>query len=445
MENGAGHGCSGEYTRGNGSTSVMEISVFGFNKEAERYSGQVIITSTPMIEGAQVTRYFGMIMASVVQGTGPVAEWFNKATDMFGGRSGSFETKIDAGIEMGMQQLEVKARARAPEHGERLAVVGVDIDVMAFERNQVALILSGTVVAYVPAASDTVAAPVQRPAPTDVSAGMMPSTPGVPVTEMPQDVDPRAAALVEETLQKVPPAPDLRPLSDGMGETLAFDPDGATGMVDPSEVASVTIAAQQAARASAPLSNRASAPSSKQDPKSRGRGGDSQASGKRRWRKRKKKPPVDPVREDPSISLGGTATKTNTAPAAQAQTAVGVTSSGGTRRSMRTPDELLEAAARANGIGTGDKRKAEKMLRRQASHKKRPKYGGVAGGAGADQPALKTKADASAAEPKKKTRQKSAEEELIKVDTAHAPVGVSVSGRSDGASSRPQTDLDAPI
>jgi len=105
----------------------------------------LIESTTNTIDGHRIVSYLGVYTSEVVVGTGPVSEFFGRVADLFGVRSSSFESKLDKGRTQAFNVLQTK--------GEKIganAMIGLDIDIMAYEKNRTGMIVTATMVKVVP-------------------------------------------------------------------------------------------------------------------------------------------------------------------------------------------------------------------------------------------------------------------------------------------------------
>ena len=83
----------------------------------------MIITTTSNVEGAHIEEYLQLVSANVVIGTNIFSDWFASVTDIFGGKSRTYQRKLD--------DLYAEALKRVEERAEKLgadAVVGLKRD-----------------------------------------------------------------------------------------------------------------------------------------------------------------------------------------------------------------------------------------------------------------------------------------------------------------------------
>lgn len=103
----------------------------------------MIITTTPSIEGKEIREYRGIVFGEVVSGVNFVKDFAASLSDMFGGRSSTYEDELVNARTRALAEME----ARAVQLGAN-AVVGVDIDyeVLGSGNGMLMVIVSGTAV-----------------------------------------------------------------------------------------------------------------------------------------------------------------------------------------------------------------------------------------------------------------------------------------------------------
>ena len=106
----------------------------------------MISVTTQNIEGHQITNYFGVVFGEVIQGVNAVKDFTAGLTNIFGGRSNSYEGELLAARQQAIAEME----QRAAQLGAN-AVVGVDIDyeVLGTGNNMLMVTASGTAVVVV--------------------------------------------------------------------------------------------------------------------------------------------------------------------------------------------------------------------------------------------------------------------------------------------------------
>jgi uncharacterized protein YbjQ (UPF0145 family) len=83
----------------------------------------IIITTTPDIEGRRVVRYAGLVTGEAILGANVFKDLFAGIRDIVGGRSATYERELRSARDIAVTEL----RQAAAELGAN-AVVGVDID-----------------------------------------------------------------------------------------------------------------------------------------------------------------------------------------------------------------------------------------------------------------------------------------------------------------------------
>ena len=103
----------------------------------------MIITTTPQVEGHPVKEYKGVVTGETIIGANFVKDFFASIRYVIGGRSGSYEKVLREAKETSLQEMA----KRAQELGAN-AIVGVDIDYETVGANSSMLMVatSGTAV-----------------------------------------------------------------------------------------------------------------------------------------------------------------------------------------------------------------------------------------------------------------------------------------------------------
>lgn len=105
----------------------------------------MIITTTPAIEGHRITEYKGIVFGEVIAGVDFVKDFVAGLSNVFGGRSGTYEEELINTRGNAINEMT----ARAQQLGAN-AVVGVDIDyeVLGSNNGMLMVTASGTAVRY---------------------------------------------------------------------------------------------------------------------------------------------------------------------------------------------------------------------------------------------------------------------------------------------------------
>ena len=101
---------------------------------------EMIVTSTPNVEGQQIAEYKGIVVGEAILGANVFRDIFAGITDIIGGRSGAYEQELGKAREIALSELEERAVAKGAN-----AVVGVDLDYEVIN-NMLMVSASGTAV-----------------------------------------------------------------------------------------------------------------------------------------------------------------------------------------------------------------------------------------------------------------------------------------------------------
>lgn len=83
----------------------------------------LILSTTPNIEGKRITHYYGIVSGEAIIGANLFRDIFAGIRDIVGGRSGSYEEVLREAKQNAMAELEDNARRLGAN-----AIVGIDID-----------------------------------------------------------------------------------------------------------------------------------------------------------------------------------------------------------------------------------------------------------------------------------------------------------------------------
>ena len=103
----------------------------------------MIVTTTPSVEGKKIVEYKGIVFGEVISGVNMVKDMMAGLTNIFGGRSNTYETELINARQNALREME----ERAVQLGAN-AVVGVDIDyeVLGADNGMLMVTASGTAV-----------------------------------------------------------------------------------------------------------------------------------------------------------------------------------------------------------------------------------------------------------------------------------------------------------
>lgn len=101
----------------------------------------MLVTTTSTIEGKQIERYLGIVSGEAIMGANVVRDFLASVTDIIGGRSSAYESKLAQGREIAIREMEDQARRLGAN-----AVIGVDLDFETLRDGMMMCVASGTAV-----------------------------------------------------------------------------------------------------------------------------------------------------------------------------------------------------------------------------------------------------------------------------------------------------------
>jgi uncharacterized protein YbjQ (UPF0145 family) len=101
----------------------------------------LIVTTTPNVEGKKIVKYSGIVAGEAIMGANIVRDIFASITDIVGGRSGAYESKLIKAREIAIEEMTEKASDLGAN-----AVVGIDLDYEVIREGMLMVTASGTAV-----------------------------------------------------------------------------------------------------------------------------------------------------------------------------------------------------------------------------------------------------------------------------------------------------------
>ena len=101
----------------------------------------MLITTTQAIEGHPVREYLGIVNGEAIMGANVVRDIFASITDIVGGRSGAYESKLAQAREIALEEMASRARSKGAN-----AIVAVDLDYEVIREGMLMVTASGTAV-----------------------------------------------------------------------------------------------------------------------------------------------------------------------------------------------------------------------------------------------------------------------------------------------------------
>ncbi|WP_127531723.1 YbjQ family protein [Paenibacillus kobensis] len=103
----------------------------------------MLMTTTPSIEGRKIADYLGIVTGEAIMGANVVRDFFASITDIVGGRSGAYESKLKEARDVAFEEMRVQA-SRIGANG----IVGIDIDYEVVRDGMLMVAVSGTAVRF---------------------------------------------------------------------------------------------------------------------------------------------------------------------------------------------------------------------------------------------------------------------------------------------------------
>ncbi len=101
----------------------------------------MIMTTTPTIQGKEITAYHGVVSGETIMGANVVRDVFASFTDIVGGRSGAYESKLTEARQTALDEMAAEAKRLGAN-----AVVGIDLDFETLRQGMLMCVATGTAV-----------------------------------------------------------------------------------------------------------------------------------------------------------------------------------------------------------------------------------------------------------------------------------------------------------
>ncbi|HEU5141352.1 MAG TPA: YbjQ family protein [Bacillales bacterium] len=101
----------------------------------------MLVTTTNQLEGKEIEEYHGIVTGEAIMGANVVRDFLSGITDIIGGRSGAYESKLAEGREIAVREMEEKAGQMGAN-----AVIGVDLDFETLRDGMMMCVATGTAV-----------------------------------------------------------------------------------------------------------------------------------------------------------------------------------------------------------------------------------------------------------------------------------------------------------
>lgn len=105
----------------------------------------MLLTTTPNIQGREITQYFGIVSGETIIGANFFKDFFAGIRDIVGGRASSYESVLREAKESALQEMSDQAARMGAN-----AVIGIDLDYETVGTNGSMLMVTaaGTAVRY---------------------------------------------------------------------------------------------------------------------------------------------------------------------------------------------------------------------------------------------------------------------------------------------------------
>lgn len=101
----------------------------------------MILTTTDNVEGRKVQQYLGVVAGEAIMGANVVRDFLASITDIVGGRSGAYESKLNQARKIAVEEMSENAKRLGAD-----AILGIDIDYEVIREGMMMVAASGTAV-----------------------------------------------------------------------------------------------------------------------------------------------------------------------------------------------------------------------------------------------------------------------------------------------------------
>ncbi|NIK75488.1 uncharacterized protein YbjQ (UPF0145 family) [Paenibacillus castaneae] len=101
----------------------------------------MLISTTPTIEGRPIQEYVGVVTGEAIMGANVVRDFLASITDIIGGRSGAYESKLKEARDVAISEMKDQASRLGAN-----AIVAIDIDYEVIREGMLMVAVSGTAV-----------------------------------------------------------------------------------------------------------------------------------------------------------------------------------------------------------------------------------------------------------------------------------------------------------
>ncbi|WP_040225528.1 YbjQ family protein [Bhargavaea cecembensis] len=101
----------------------------------------MLVTTTNTLQGKTVETYHGIVVGEAIMGANIVRDLFASVTDVIGGRSSAYESKLAEARDIALREMEDRAKRLGAN-----AIIGVDLDFETIREGMLMCIATGTAV-----------------------------------------------------------------------------------------------------------------------------------------------------------------------------------------------------------------------------------------------------------------------------------------------------------
>lgn len=102
---------------------------------------EVIVSTTPTLQGKRITRYLGIVTGEAILGANVFRDMLAGIRDIIGGRSGADQQELRKAKDIALKEMMDQARSLGAT-----AVVGIDLDYETIGNSMLMVSASGTAV-----------------------------------------------------------------------------------------------------------------------------------------------------------------------------------------------------------------------------------------------------------------------------------------------------------
>jgi uncharacterized protein YbjQ (UPF0145 family) len=109
-------------------------------------NGDIMVVTTPNLEGTRIVRYLGIVSGEAIMGANIFKDFFAGIRDIIGGRSGAYEQELRKAKTVALDEMVQQAR----EMGAN-AIVAVDLDYESIGTDRGGMLMvtaAGTAIVY---------------------------------------------------------------------------------------------------------------------------------------------------------------------------------------------------------------------------------------------------------------------------------------------------------